>query len=263
LPTVAGTGYLDDPGEAGLGAFDVPPRGRPGTRLRLLTAATIAAVAVLAGVAIFIIRHPGGKPGHQPSPVPGGSHGAVTQAAGPPAGSHPASGPARQGAISTALIFPHAEVAADGIRFRRIVAVLDQPCAAAARSAFATALDAAGCQRVARATFTGSGGQYAVTVGVAQLSGYTGASSAARSGRFGPDVWFVGLDGPAKSGATAVSSSVGVGDQVVYGQYIVYALATYGDGRNPTGHMAEVKTLTALARSFAAIARRPLVSPAR
>ena len=253
-PAAAWTGYLDEPGEAGPDEPGIAPRGRPRSR-RLLTAAAVVAVALLLGAGVFVARQLGGRPGRQPSPAPGGSRAPGTQAA---SSGRPASPPE----ISTALIFPHAGVVADGIRFRQVVSVLDRPCAAAARSAFATALDAAGCQRVARATFVDTGRRYAVTVGVAQLSGAAGASSAARSGKFGPDVWFTGLDGPSGSGATAVSKSVGVGDQVVDGQYIVYALATYSDGHNPTGHTAEVQTLTALARSFAAIARQPLASPA-
>ena len=112
-----------------------------------------------------------------------------------------------------------------------------------------------------RATFVDSAKQYAITArrgATAQLG--RSEPGGARSGKFGRDVWFVGLDGPASSGATAVSRSVGFGYDAVYGQYIVYALATYSNGRNPTGHAGEVRMLKALSRSFTALAGQPLLA---
>ena len=75
--------------------------------------------------------------------------------------------------------------------------------------------------------------RYAVTTGVAQLPSPAAASQAGRSIDFRRDVWFTGLDGPAHSGAAAVSKSVGLGYDVVYGRYIIYSLATYSSGRDP------------------------------
>jgi hypothetical protein len=165
--------------------------------------------------------------------------------------------------VSTALVFPHARVAADGIKFGRVAAVLNERCLLAARAAFAAALKSAGCQRVARATFVDRARRYAVTAGVAELPSPAAARLADRSADFGPDIWFTGLDGPAKSGATRVSQSVGLGYGTVYRRYIVYALATYSDGRNPTGHAAAVKRLKKLARSFTRMAREPLSAPGK
>ncbi len=263
LPTAAGTGYLhagQEPQPEMLDSFPPPGRRR---RNRLLAAvAAVTAAVLLAAVALFITRHPGGQPGSTPSPVPAASR---ATGAGPSARSTRSvhSPQASPGQIATDQIFPHAQVTADGIRFRRVTPVLNQKCSAAARSAFAAALKSAGCQRVIRATFVDSARRYAVTAGVAELPSPAAASRADSSRKFGADVWFVGLDGPAKSGATALSRSVGVGYDTVNGRYIVYALATNSDGRNPTGHAAQVQTLKALARSFTAVAGQPLTGPAK
>jgi hypothetical protein len=229
-----------------------PPKVR--RRHRLLTMAAVVAVVLLAGIAIFVTRHSGGKPGHAPDPAPAGSEKPNADA------THGAS--IRPRAMSAALIFPHAHVVVEGIKFHRVTAVLSERCALTARGAFAKALESGGCHRVVRTTFVDSAKRYAVTAGVARLSGSKAAKSANRSMNFGPDVWFTGLDGPADSGAAAVSKSVGLGSDLVYGRYIVYALATESDGRNPTGHAAAVKTLKHLARSFAVMAWRPLAAPA-
>ena len=86
------------------------------------------------------------------------------------------------------------------------------------------------------------------------------ASRVDRTKNFRKDVWFTGLDGPAHSGATAVSKSVGLGYNIVYSRYIIYSLATYSSGRDPAGHAAAVKTLKDLARSFAFMSRQQLTT---
>lgn len=252
-PAAFGAGYLNAYEETRPEApGNFPPQVR--RRNRLLTTAAVVAIALLAGIAIFVIRHSGGKAGHTPGPASAASR-------KPDAGAtHEASiGPR---AISAALIFPHAHVVAGGITFHRVTAVLNKQCALTARGAFAKALKSGGCRRVVRATFVDSAKRYAVTAGVARLSSPAAAKAANRSMHFGPDVWFTGLDGPARSGATVVSTSVGLGYDTVYGRYIVYALATYSDGRSPAGHAAAVKTLKDLARSFGVMARQPLVAQA-
>jgi hypothetical protein len=217
----------------------------------------VVAVVLLSAVALFVTRHPGGKAGYTPSPAPAGSGTAAARADGVRGARTTLTGP---GLISTAMIFPHALVTADGIQFSRVIAVLNKQCARTARGAFAAGLISDGCQRVVRATFVDSSRRYAVTAGVAAFPGPAAASRANRRGKLDRDVWFTGLNGPAGSGATAVSTSVGFGYDVVYGQYIVYALATYSDGRNPTGHAGKVRMLTTLSRSFAALAGLPLLA---
>jgi hypothetical protein len=218
----------------------------------------VVALTLLSAVAIFFVtRHPSGKAGRTPSPAPAGSRTAAARPGGTGAVRTALTGP---GLISTALIFPHSLVVVDGIQFSRVIAVLNNPCAPAARGAFAAGLISAGCQRVVRATFADSSRRYAVTVGVAAFPSPAAASLANRRGKFGRDVWLTGLNGPAGSGATAVSASVGLGYDVVYGRYIVYALATFSNGRNPTGHAGKVRMLTALSQSFAALAGRPLLA---
>ena len=259
LPTAGGAGYLDAarrPGPQTPGSL--PPRRRR-RKTRLLTAAMVVAVALLAAVAVFVTRHPGGKAGHTPSPAPAGSRNTAAGQSAPGASSALTS----PRSVSAALIFPQAHVLADGLRFSRVIVAMNKQCARAARGAFATALNSAGCQSVTRATFADTGRRYAITAGVAELPSAASASQADSSGRFGPDVWFTGLNGPPHSGATAVSRSVGFGYEVVYGRYIIYALATYSDGRNPTGHAGKVRMLKNLSRSFTALVRQSLLAAAK
>lgn len=240
------------------GRLQDPRGGRvPGWRNhRLLpAAAAVVAVALLAGIAIIMTRHAGGTAGHAVRSTPSAS--GRTEPASSGRGSRRATAPDR---ISTAMIFPHAHVTADGIKFRRVIAVLNQECKLTARAAFASALTSAGCVRVARATFVDNAKRYAITAGVAELPSPAAASHVDRSKDLRRDVWFTGLDGPAHSGATAVSTSVGLGYNIVYGRYIIYSLATYSSGRNPTGHAAAIKTLKDLARSFAVMSRQPLTT---
>jgi hypothetical protein len=259
LPAITGPGYQNaaqQPVPVPLDSF--PPRGKPRKR-RLLAAATVVAVILLAGIAIFATRHPGSKAGHAPHPAPAGSRAAAAQASQSARSGRGVSGAAvSPGAVSTALIFPHAQVVASGISFNRVISVLNWQCSRTARGAFAAALSTAGCQRVVRATFVDVGRQLAITAGVAQLPSPAAAQQADRNGKFGPDVWFTGLDGPAGSGAAAVSKTVGFGYDVVYGRYIIYALATYSSGWNPTGHPVQVRALETLSRSFTALVLRPL-----
>jgi len=212
-------------------------------------------VALLAGIAIIMSRYAGGTAGHPVRSTPSGSGSTNAGAAVRAGRSAPA--PDR---ITTAMIFPEAHVTADGIKFRRVTAVLNKNCKLSARGAFASALASAGCGRVARATFVDNAKRYAVTVGVAELPSPAAASRADRTKVFRKDVWFTGLDGPAHSGATAVSKSAGLGYNIVYSRYIIYSLATYSSGRNPAGHAAAVKTLTDLARSFAVMSRQQLTT---
>jgi hypothetical protein len=249
------------PGPQGLGSPARPKDPRGGAvaqkkKKKLLTGIAVVAVALIGSIAIIITRHPGGTAGHPARSAPAGSQGTGSGAA-----DHGSSGgAAAQHQITTAMIFPRAHVVAGGIKFGRVTAVLNKECALTARGAFASALTSAGCQRVVRATFVDNAKRYAVTAGVAELSSAAAASQADRARKFRPDVWFTGLDGPAHSGATAVSKSVGLGYNIVYGRYIVYSLATYSSGRNPAGHAAAVRTLKNLARSFAVMSRRPLTT---
>jgi hypothetical protein len=231
------------------------PRGRAPARRRRrwLTAAAALAVILLGSIAIILTRHPGVTAGHALRPTPAASRKAEAGAAG-----HAGRGGTARHRITTAMIFPHAHVVADGIKFGRVTAVLNEECTLTARGAFASALKSAGCRRVARATFVDHAKRYAVTAGVAELSSAAAASQANQRLDFGRDVWFTGLDGPAHSGAAAVSRSVGLGYDFVYGRYIVYSLATYSSGQDPSGHAGAVRKLKDLAKSFAVMSRQSL-----
>jgi hypothetical protein len=241
-----------------------PQAGR--RRTGLLTTAVVVALALLAGVAVYLTRHPGGKSGRSPSPVPAGDSrnpaSATRSAPRASSTSRTRTAPAVRGPITTNQIFPHAQVVANGLRFSRVIAVLNKNCAVTARGSFAAALTATGCQRVARATFVDSARQYAVTAGVAQLPGNAAADPVDRTRSFLRDIWFVGLNGPARAGAGLVSKTVGYGYETVDGRYMVYALATYSNGHNPAGQPGEIATLRALSQSFTALLRPPGAAPA-
>ena len=235
------------------GPRDPRDRARARRKRRWLTAAAVLAAVLLGSIAIIMTRHPGVTAGHALRPTPPASRKAEAGAAG-----QAGRGATARHRITTAMIFPHAQVVADGIKFGRVTAVLNEECTLTARGAFASALTSAGCRRVARATFVDHAKRYAVTAGVAELSSAAAASQANQRLDFGRDVWFTGLDGPAHSGAAAVSRSVGLGYDFVYGRYIVYSLATYSSGQDPSGHAGAVRKLKDLAKSFAVMSRQSL-----
>jgi hypothetical protein len=258
------TGHLDELDVPAAEQLEGPgfPHRRRGYRLSAV-AAVVA--AVLVGVVAFVVTHHSpGRTGRSADPI------AATNSLGAsPASSHPTaatSASAKQPApdnkktITPSDIFAQAQVTINGVKFTRVVSALNTRCSLAARGAFATALSAAKCQRVARATFVDSAKQYAITAGVAALPSDAVASKVDGAKQFGPDVWFTGLDGPAHSGASVIGKTVGVGYDVVYGRFIVYTLATYATGRNPTGQVRELQILGALGHSFAMLAERPLQS---
>jgi hypothetical protein len=265
--------WLDSPATDYLDARDVPLdehlegpgfRHRRGYRLPLIAA--VVAVALIGITAFVVTRHTQGSAGNATDPIPasnslsvssGRSGLGLSTSAG--AGAKPPA-PDNRMTVTASGIFPKAQVKVNGLSFTRVISVLNTRCSLAARSTFAAELSSAGCQRVARATFVDSARQYAVTAGVAALPSNRAARKVDGAKRFGPDVWFTGLDGPAHSGASIVSKTVGMGYEVVYGRFIVYALATYATGHDPTGHQAEIQLLGALSRSFATLVQQPLQS---
>jgi hypothetical protein len=264
----AATDYPDAQDVPGAERLEGPSLPRPGRGYRLPAIAAVVA-AVLIGVAAFVLTHHSpDSAGSAADPIAapnglGANSGTSHSAAGTRAGANanakrPA--PDNKKTITATGLFPNAQVTVNGLKFTRVVSALNTHCSLAARGAFAAALSSARCQRVVRATFVDSAKQYAVTAGVAALPGNGAASKVDRAKLFGPDIWFTGLDGPASSGASVIGKTVGVGYDVVYGRFIVYALSTYATGHNPTGQQTEIQFLRALSRSFATLAEQPLQS---
>lgn len=162
--------------------------------------------------------------------------------------------------MTAAQVFPHSQQVVDGMQFTRVAAETDEDCSVTANGAFAAALVSDGCTQVIRATFVDSSKRYAITAGVAVLPSGAAARSADDTKQFGPDIWFTGLDGPAGSGASIISKTVGLGYDVLYQRFIFYALATYSDGHNPTGQASQIQALTSLGRSFAMLAGQPVMA---
>jgi hypothetical protein len=245
----------------GPGSAEWPGAGQPGAggsapgRRRRFWApalAIVVAVGLVAAIVVVTRHHDTGSPGATPTaggvPTAGGDGTAGTQET-PGTLNDP---------ISVANIFPLTHVSIDGLPFTQVTGSTVTTCASAANGAFASALVSAGCRRVVRATYVDSGQQYAVTAGVAALPTHDAALMADAAKRFGPDVWFTALDGPAGSGASAIARTVGVGCDVVDTRFIVFALSTYSNGRNPTGHAPEVATLTGLSQSFISLVQQSL-----
>lgn len=260
------TSYLDARDIPVAEQMEGPSRPRRGRGSRLPAIAAVVAAALIGVVAFVVTHHSPGSAGNSADPI------AATNSLGTsPASSQPTAGasaspnarqpaPDNQKTITASGIFPKAQVTVNGLTFTRVVSVLTTQCSLAARGAFAAALSSARCQRVVRATFVDAAKMYAVTAGVAALPGNAAAAKVDAAKRFGPDVWFTGLDGPAHSGASVIGKTVGVGYDIVYGRFIVYGLATYATGSNPTGQEREIQILSALSRSFAMLARQPLQS---
>jgi hypothetical protein len=220
----------------------------------------VAALALAAATAMFVTHHSGGGTGHPPASAVAGSPRSATGGTRPASNASAGnSASASQAPITLAEIFPDATVTVASTHFTQVAATVTDDCSLTARGAFAAALTYDGCQRVVRATYVDSAKRYAVTAGVAALPTHVAAYMVDHARRFGPDVWFEGLDGPAGSGASAISQTVGVGYDLVAGRFIVYALATYSDRHNPTGQAAEIRTLTTMSQSFATMAQQQLI----
>lgn len=221
----------------GAGLPGAGPPGGGGRRRRrrfwIPAVAAMVGIALIAGI-LLVTRH---KPGNSTASSP------------PPTASGLAT-PAKQGPISAASIFPNTHLEIDGLQFTRVATKSVTNCALAANGAFASALTSTGCKRVVRATYVDAHKEYVVTAGVAGMPSQADAKKVDSSKKFGPDLWFIALNGPAGSGASAASRSVGIGSDVVDDRFIVFALASYSNGQNPTGHTSDIQTLTELSQSF-------------
>jgi hypothetical protein len=229
------------PGPSGPGAGPLAGGGRPprhGRRIWIPIAAVVAVVALVAGI-LLATNHKAGNGTAGPSPTisASGSVGSVGT-------------PVKRGPITAATVFPQTQLNTDGMQFTRVAVATAKSCADAANGAFASALSSDKCKRVVRASYVDSHKQYVVTVGVAAMPDRADAQKVDSVKRFGPDVWFTALNGPSGSGASAASKTVGVGSDVVDGKFIVFALSSYSNGHNPTGHSSEIQTLTGLSQSF-------------
>ncbi len=165
--------------------------------------------------------------------------------------------------ITRAEIFPNSMVSIDGRQFVRVAAAVSHDCALSARGSFARALTAGRCERVVRATYVDTSKRFAITAGVAALPTKTLAMRANRAKRLSRNVWFAGLDGKPGSGAQLISQSGGYAYGVVDGRYIIFAYATYSDGRTPTGKAPLDHVVESLSRSFAMLTEQPITARAQ
>jgi hypothetical protein len=223
-------------------------------RTRLVITACVAAVVLLAGVAAFVTRHQAGTAGRSPSPTPAAANRTSTRTASP-GGNGGLADPTK---ITLADVFPGTRLVADGMTFNLVTSRIDSRCSLAAHGSFAAALTSAGCQRVVRATFVSSPRQYAVTAGVAVLPSLAAARQVDNVKKFGPDIWFTGLNGAPGSNTSLITKSGGYGYEVVDGRYILFAFAAFSDGRSPTSRGANLSLLVSLSSSFTQLAQQSI-----
>jgi hypothetical protein len=104
-----------------------------------------------------------------------------------------------------------------------------KPCSWAARRELAAALQT--CQRVVRATLVDDRHEVAVTVGVAVMPTRQDALTASQAGDpTDREDWWRGMRGRI---AENIDEAAGVPATTVRGRYLLYAWATYFDGRTP------------------------------
>ncbi|GHE39731.1 hypothetical protein GCM10017673_47570 [Streptosporangium violaceochromogenes] len=137
------------------------------------------------------------------------------------------------GRMTVADSFPK-KVTVNGITFARVKTDLATKCQEAAAGRFAGMLKSQECRQVLRATYVDGDRKYAVTTGVAMLPTRESAVAADRAKDLNDNVWFRGLPGPTGSGAERVHIAGGYASGLVWGRYIVFSYATFGDGHTPT-----------------------------
>jgi hypothetical protein len=200
-------------------------------------------VVLVAAIAVLATRNSGGSP--------------TATGSGKPAPPRIDSAATDPGALTLAEIFPHAQLTVDGITFHEVAQNVDNNCSLAAHGAFASALTAAGCERVVRATFVDASRKYAITAGAAALPSLAAARSVDQHKSFGGDVWFTGLNGPASTGANHVSSNGGYGYDVMDGRYLIFALSTL---TQRAAHATSPAILNTLSHGFTGRIERPIAA---
>ncbi len=237
-------------------------RSHGGRKKALIVAAGIAAAAAAVAAAAVVVLHSHSAVKHtaQPAkPTP------TTSPAGPPP--KPPNNidnvETDPKPITRVEIFPDSMVSVGGRQFVRVATAVNDNCALSARGSFARALTADNCERVVRATYVDNSKRFAVTAGVAALPSKTLAERANRAKRLSRNVWFVGLDGKAGRGAQLISKSGGYAYGVIDGRYIIFAYATYSNGRMPTGKSSTDHVVESLSRSFAMLVERPITARAQ
>lgn len=155
--------------------------------------------------------------------------------------------------------FPDRRIALAGRAYRRVAWHLDRNCARAANGDLGAALKKAGCSRVLRATFVDGSKTYAVTTGIVVLPTDDARKKAVKAIDIGHGVWFRPLAARSGTGAEKIEESSGLGTRVEIGRYIVFALAAYSDGHNPSGADKRLTRLSTRMRSYAS---RPLAARA-
>jgi hypothetical protein len=233
------------------------PEGRR-RRTRRIVILCVVAVLLLAAIAIYVTRNQASTPGRSAGSGPAASNSGTSSAVGTAPG-----GQASPSKITVAGLFPDTRLVADGIAFTRIASQVDARCSLAANGAFAVALTSAGCEQVVRVTFVNSTRQYAVTAGVAVLPSLAAAQRANDSKRFGPDIWFTGLNGPPGSSTALITKSGGYGYDVVDGRYILFAFTANSNGRSPTGRGSDLPLLTSLSSSFTQLEQQAIDTHAK
>lgn len=251
LPVPA-TGWGDHPG--GAGRRD---------RRRVVTAGVVAGTVLVAAIAVIGLASVFGSGEQAGSARTGGTQARPS----PPQDPTPSATPSTKAPPSLANIdnertdrrplaltevFPTANIGLGGRRYKRDRSSVNHQCALAARGGMARALGQVRCRSVVRSTFVDGDKRLAVTAGVAVLPNRSAAMRAQSAGDPAKYEWFRGLPGRRSTG---IDQAGGFASSTVRGRYVVYAYATYTNGRPP---QPGDKTLTTVARQFIGYTVRPI-----
>src|SRR6266536_1262383 len=240
-----GAGFPDQPPLATGGQA---PQRRPRGGKILAIGAGITALVVAAAAVAVLYRHTSAKHTTSATAPPSATSSVAPQLRLTSKINNVATDPKP---ITRAEIFPNRSLSVRSRQFARVAATVNRNCALTARGSFARALKADKCERVVRATFVDSSKRFVITAGVAALPTKTLAKRANRAKRLKRNIWFAGLDGPRQSGAQSISTTGGYAYGVVDGRYIIFAYATYTNGRTPTGNGPQDHIAAALSCAFA------------
>jgi len=244
-------------------------RASGGRRKALLIGGGVAVVALLIGAGGFVVTNGGSdsatrRAGAAETSGPQVAQNGPTPSQNPSSTSAPPSEPSVIDSVRTdpkplALTeaFPTSRIVLGGRAYARDRSSVNHQCALVARGAMAKALTALRCSSVVRVTYLDRKRSLAVTSGIAVLPTKAAALKANTAGDPSRYEWFRGMPGKR---APDIDRAGGYAASTVRGRYIVYAYATYANGKRP---LPGDPMLKAVAEQFVGYALRPIDTRAR
>ncbi|WP_285694634.1 hypothetical protein [Actinomadura sp. NBRC 104412] len=244
-------------------------RASGGRRKALLIGGGVAVVALLIGAGGFVVANGGSdsttrRAGAAETSGPQVARNGPAPSQSPSSTPTPPSEPSVIDSVRTdpkplALTeaFPTSRIVLAGRAYARDRSSVNHQCALVARGAMAKALTALRCSSVVRVTYLDRKRSLAVTSGIAVLPTKAAALKANTAGDPSRYEWFRGMPGKR---APDIDRAGGYAASTVRGRYIVYAYATYANGKRP---LPGDPMLKAVAEQFVGYALRPIDTRAR